>query len=74
MSRECPYPECPQRVADTVFACKPHWLALPKPLRDRIWEAWLGGDFDIHRAAKAEAQRYYEDHHRMRKEAISGPA
>ena len=26
-----------------MWGCKPHWFALPKPLRDRIWTAYKPG-------------------------------
>lgn len=40
MSHKCHWPGCEVAVLPAVWGCKPHWFALPKRLRDRIWEAY----------------------------------
>lgn len=42
-SHECHWPGCGRQVPPAVWGCKPHWYALPKPLRDRIWQAYRPG-------------------------------
>jgi hypothetical protein len=29
-----------------MFMCRRHWFALPKPLRDRIWQTYRSGQED----------------------------
>lgn len=43
MSR-CPVPRCPTTIGRGKAFCKPHWFALPKPLRDQIWAAYRARD------------------------------
>ncbi len=40
---ECHWPGCEKQVPPAVWGCKPHWYALPKELRDRIWRAFRPG-------------------------------
>lgn len=35
--------ECDVPVPPKMFACKAHWFALPKPLRDEIWRTYRPG-------------------------------
>lgn len=37
---KCAHPHCDAQTATGQLACKPHWFALPKPLRDAIWSTW----------------------------------
>lgn len=39
----CHWPGCTRQVPPAMWGCKPHWFALPKPLRDRIWRAYRPG-------------------------------
>lgn len=39
----CHWPGCTQQVPPAVWGCKPHWFALPKDLRDRVWRAYRPG-------------------------------
>ncbi len=39
----CHWPGCGKQVPPAVWGCKPHWYALPKELRDRIWRAFRPG-------------------------------
>ena len=34
---------CEVQVTTELIGCREHWLALPRPLRDRIWKAWRAG-------------------------------
>jgi hypothetical protein len=51
----CPAPSCDQQVPYHQFACKGHWFALPKALRDAINDAWFSGDTGDHAEAMMEA-------------------
>jgi len=42
------------------LACRIHWYAIPRHLRDRVWEAYLSGS-DDHLDAVAEAVQYLHD-------------
>lgn len=39
----CHWPGCVRQVPPAMWGCKPHWFALPKHLRDRIWETYEPG-------------------------------
>jgi hypothetical protein len=39
----CHWPGCEAQVPPAVWGCKPHWFALPKELRNRIWGAYRVG-------------------------------
>lgn len=39
----CHWPGCTTQVPPAMWGCKPHWYALPKPLRDRIWATYKPG-------------------------------
>ena len=39
----CHWPGCTRQVPPAVWGCKPHWFALPKALRDRVWRAYRPG-------------------------------
>jgi hypothetical protein len=43
MSHECHWPGCKVLVPPAMWGCKPHWFALPKRLRDRIWATYRRG-------------------------------
>jgi hypothetical protein len=34
---------CSKRVPPRVWSCRPHWFALPKAIRDKIWEHYRPG-------------------------------
>jgi hypothetical protein len=36
-THRCPAPTCTEQVSDAKLACRPHWYALSKPVRDAIW-------------------------------------
>ena len=36
----CDAPGCDQVVRRGMLMCRPHWFAVPKPLRDAIGTAW----------------------------------
>jgi hypothetical protein len=42
-SHLCPAPGCPQHVSADRLMCRPHWYAVPKPLRDAVWATWQSG-------------------------------
>lgn len=39
----CHWPGCEKQVPPAMWGCKPHWFALPKWLRNRVWEAYVPG-------------------------------
>lgn len=39
----CHYPGCTQQVKPAFYMCYPHWMSLPKYLRDKIWAAYKPG-------------------------------
>lgn len=43
MSHTCHAHGCTRRVPPAMFACKPHWFALRKPMRDAIWREYRPG-------------------------------
>ena len=46
MSHLCHAHGCNRPVPPAMFACKPHWYALPKPIRDAIWREYRNGQED----------------------------
>jgi hypothetical protein len=60
----CPWPDCGRTVPNELWGCRPHWYALPKPIRQRIWSSYRRGqenDGKISRQyldAILEAQRW----------------
>lgn len=36
----CHWPGCKKQVPPAMWGCRPHWFALPKALRDRIWATY----------------------------------
>ena len=43
MAHTCHWPGCGKAVPAAMWGCKPHWFALPKQLRDRIWATYRRG-------------------------------
>lgn len=43
MKHTCHWPDCPKEVPPSMWGCKAHWFALPKFLRDKIWETYVPG-------------------------------
>lgn len=39
----CHWPGCDKQVPPAMWGCKPHWFALPKYLRDKIWDTYRPG-------------------------------
>jgi hypothetical protein len=42
-AHHCHWPDCDKQVPPAMWGCKPHWMRLPKALRDRIWNAYSPG-------------------------------
>ena len=42
-NHHCHWPSCDRQVPPAVWGCRPHWYALPKALRDRVWRAFRPG-------------------------------
>ena len=43
MAHICHATGCRRAVPPEMFACRQHWFALPKPLRDHIWATYRPG-------------------------------
>lgn len=43
MKHTCHWPGCPAACPPSMWGCRAHWFALPKPLRDRIWATYVPG-------------------------------
>jgi hypothetical protein len=43
MGHTCHHPQCDQAVPAKMFACRIHWYALPKLIRDMIWATYRPG-------------------------------
>lgn len=39
----CHWPGCPKQVPPAMWGCTPHWYALPRELRARIWATYRRG-------------------------------
>jgi hypothetical protein len=40
---ECHWPGCTMQVPPAMWGCRPHWFALPKALRDKVWRSYRPG-------------------------------
>lgn len=64
MIGDCPAPKCEADVPFYRFACRRHWYALPKDLRDEINQAWaerqarVPGATEAHETAKAKGEAF----------------
>lgn len=64
----CHWPGCDTQVPPAMWGCKPHWFRLPKPLRDRIWDAYVPGQekrmdpSDEYLAVAHEVQAWIAEH------------
>lgn len=62
----CHWPGCEHQVPPAMWGCKPHWFALPKRLRDRIWDTYEIGQevsmtpSDEYLVAAQEVQEWIE--------------
>jgi hypothetical protein len=43
VNHTCHAPGCKRLVPPKMFACKAHWFALPKKIRDAIWREYRPG-------------------------------
>jgi hypothetical protein len=53
MAHHCHATGCTARVPPSMFTCKPHWFALPKPMRDAIWATYRPGQEDDKQPSQA---------------------
>lgn len=67
MSHTCHWPGCALAVPPSLWGCRPHWYALPKEIRARIWAAYRPGQeitktpSRAYIAAAQEAQDWIRD-------------
>ena len=43
MPHTCHWPHCDIDVPENMWGCRPHWFALPKELRSKVWAAYVPG-------------------------------
>ena len=53
MKHTCHWTGCKVVVPPHLWGCRPHWYALPKALRDRIWATYVPGQEITKRPSKA---------------------
>jgi hypothetical protein len=47
-SKKCPWPGCVKQIPLALHSCQQHWMVLPKPIRDAIWDAYeVGQEQDL---------------------------
>lgn len=61
-SLPCQWPGCTLNVAPRFWGCKRHWFQLPKPLRDRLWNSYVSGQF-IYKQASEDYLAAADDAH-----------
>ena len=49
----CHWPGCNIHVPPARWGCRPHWFALPKHIRDAIWDAYVPGQEETQRPSTA---------------------
>lgn len=68
-SHTCHWPGCDRQVPPAMWGCRPHWYALPKNLRDRIWASYEVGQEQSmtpskeYLAAARAVQEWIAEHH-----------
>lgn len=55
-NHHCHWPGCPKQVKPAVWGCYPHWMKLPKYLRDKIWLTFRPGQ----EVSKTPSRAYVE--------------
>ncbi len=40
MYHNCAIPDCGARIPTSMLMCRRHWFMVPRPLRDRVNDAW----------------------------------
>jgi hypothetical protein len=58
----CRWPGCTTAIISSMWGCKPHWFALPKDIRDRIWDAYLHGSVEDLKTSYDAAQTWIAEH------------
>lgn len=47
-NHHCHWPGCDKQVPPAKWGCYPHWMKLPKRLRDKIWDTYeIGQEVDM---------------------------
>ncbi len=65
----CHWPGCAVQVPPAKWGCYPHWMRLPKALRDAIWAAYRPGQETtlspsrLYVRAALAVQRWIRDNH-----------
>ncbi len=59
--KTCAAMTCTAVVRPGMLMCRPHWLALPKRLRDAIWATWRSRQISHYRDLVEEAVTLIDD-------------
>lgn len=43
MRHTCHWPGCKVEIRTSLFCCRRHWFALPRPMRREIWRTYRRG-------------------------------
>ena len=56
----CPVEGCERSRQSSQLACRPHWYALPKDIRDAVWAGYRQGPLsDAHVTAMMDAREWW---------------
>jgi hypothetical protein len=56
MKHHCHWTGCAKECPPAMWGCGPHWFALPKRLRDKVWAAYVPGQ----EITKTPSSKYLE--------------
>ena len=59
-THKCPHPNCDVQLPTHIFACKPHWFAIPKNLRNALNRAWHDGDTATYLNRRGECVQFLQ--------------
>jgi hypothetical protein len=71
-NHHCHWPGCDRQVPPAMWGCKVHWFALPKALRDKVWETYEPrqeadlSPSDAYLSVADEVQTWIRDHGKPR--------
>lgn len=71
----CHWPGCDALVPPAQWGCRPHWFALPRPIRTAIWNSFRPGQEESKTPSRAyvkaaqAAQQWIKDHLAKKEEA-----
>lgn len=57
---KCPHHNCERKLPAQLYACRGHWFALPKKLRDDIWKGYTNNS-TLWNESDRKARIYWRD-------------